>query len=86
MQVCLQLGRIHLQANLHEALSTFEETAAEALVVERVTAPGIYRVYGILLHAGQIGMSDPQYGRYKAFFWVGVAYFLFAYSTRTESE
>ena len=35
-------------------------------------------VYGILLHAGQIGMSDPQYGRYKAFFWVGVAYFLVA--------
>jgi len=35
-------------------------------------------VYGILLHAGQLGMGDPQYGRYKAFFWVGVAYFLFA--------
>lgn len=35
-------------------------------------------VYGILLHAGQLGMNDLQYGRYKAFFWVGVAYFLFA--------
>ena len=35
-------------------------------------------VYGILLHTGQIGMNDPQNGRYKAFFWVGVAYFLFA--------
>lgn len=45
----MQLARIHLQASMQEALSTFEETAAEALVVERVTAPGIYRVYGILL-------------------------------------
>lgn len=35
-------------------------------------------VYGILLHTGQIGMSDPQNGRYKAFFWVGIAYFLIA--------
>ena len=35
-------------------------------------------VYGILLHTGQVGMSDPQNGRYKAFFWVGVAYFLVA--------
>lgn len=35
-------------------------------------------VYGILLHTGQLGMSDPQQGRYKAFFWVGVAYFLVA--------
>ena len=35
-------------------------------------------VYGILLHTGQLGMSDPQNGRYKAFFWVGVAYFLIA--------
>lgn len=35
-------------------------------------------VYGILLHTGQAGMSDAQNGRYKAFFWVGIAYFLFA--------
>lgn len=35
-------------------------------------------VYGILLHTGQIEMSDAQHGRYKAFFWVGVAYFLVA--------
>ncbi len=45
----MQLARIHLQASLQEALSTFEESAAEALVVERMTAPGIFRVYGILL-------------------------------------
>ena len=35
-------------------------------------------IYGILLHTGQIGMGDPQNGRYKAFFWVGVAYILIA--------
>ncbi|MAG58051.1 MAG: hypothetical protein CMJ83_17330 [Planctomycetes bacterium] len=35
-------------------------------------------VYGILLHSGVVAMNDLQYGRYKAFFWVGVAYFLFA--------
>ena len=35
-------------------------------------------VYGIFLHSGQIGMNDPDNGRYKAFLWVGIAYFLVA--------
>lgn len=35
-------------------------------------------LYGILLHAGQVGMADPVNGRYKAFLLVGVAYFLTA--------
>ena len=35
-------------------------------------------LYGIFLHAGQVGMQDPDNGRYKAFFWVGIAYFLIA--------
>ena len=34
--------------------------------------------YGVLLHGGQINMSDPVNGRYKAFLFVGVAYFLTA--------
>ncbi len=34
--------------------------------------------YGIALHTGQIGMADPVNGRYKAFFVVGIAYFLTA--------
>jgi hypothetical protein len=34
--------------------------------------------YGILLHAGQAGMADPANGRYKAFLFVGVAYFFTA--------
>ena len=35
-------------------------------------------VYGILLHKGQVFMNDPVNGRYKAFLFVGVAYFLTA--------
>ena len=35
-------------------------------------------VYGVLLHQGQLGMSDPVNGRYKAFLFVGIAYFLTA--------
>src|ERR1043166_6611887 len=35
-------------------------------------------LYGVFLHSGQMGMSDPVFGRYKAFLFVGVAYFLTA--------
>ena len=35
-------------------------------------------VYGIFLHKGAIGMGDPENGRYKAFLWVGIAYFVTA--------
>jgi hypothetical protein len=35
-------------------------------------------VYGIFLHSGQLGMADPVNGRYKAFLFVGIAYFLTA--------
>lgn len=35
-------------------------------------------VYGVLLHTGQMAMGDPANGRYKAFLFVGVAYFLTA--------
>jgi hypothetical protein len=35
-------------------------------------------VYGIFLHNGQTNMGDPVNGRYKAFLFVGVAYFLVA--------
>jgi len=37
-----------------------------------------FGVYGNLLHSGQIGMADPTHGRYKAFLFVGIAYFLVA--------
>jgi len=35
-------------------------------------------IYGILLHTGQVAMGDPVHGRYKAFLFVGVAYFITA--------
>jgi len=35
-------------------------------------------IYGVLLHTGQTSMSDPVNGRYKAFLFVGLAYFLTA--------
>ena len=34
--------------------------------------------YGVLLHKGQLAMGDPINGRYKAFLFVGIAYFLTA--------
>lgn len=35
-------------------------------------------LYGAFLHSGQMGMQDPVHGRYKAFLFVGLAYFLTA--------
>jgi uncharacterized membrane protein YeaQ/YmgE (transglycosylase-associated protein family) len=35
-------------------------------------------LYGVFLHSGQGAMGDPENGRYKAFFWVGIAYVLIA--------
>ncbi len=35
-------------------------------------------LYGVFLHSGQMGMADPAHGRYKAFLFVGIAYFLTA--------
>lgn len=35
-------------------------------------------LYGVFLHTGQMGMADPMNGRYKAFLFVGLAYFLTA--------
>lgn len=35
-------------------------------------------VYGVFIHNGQMAMADPLNGRYKAFLFVGLAYFLTA--------
>jgi drug/metabolite transporter (DMT)-like permease len=35
-------------------------------------------VYGVFLHSGQMNMADPVNGRYKAFLFVGIAYFITA--------
>ena len=39
---------------------------------------GAWGVYGILLHKGALGMGDSDFGRYRAFLWVGIAYFVTA--------
>lgn len=39
---------------------------------------GAWGLYGVFLHGGQLGMDDPVHGRYKAFLFVGIAYFLTA--------
>lgn len=39
---------INLQATLQEAVEILESGAAEALYVQRMTAPGIHRIYGVL--------------------------------------
>jgi drug/metabolite transporter (DMT)-like permease len=35
-------------------------------------------VYGLFLHTGQLGMGDKSNGRYMAFLYVGIAYFIVA--------
>lgn len=35
-------------------------------------------LYGVFLHSGQLAMNDPVFGKYKAFLFVGIAYFIFA--------
>ena len=44
-----QAQPIHLQASLQEAWERFENDGVEALVVQRMNAPGISRSYGVLL-------------------------------------
>jgi drug/metabolite transporter (DMT)-like permease len=61
------------------------------MIMAKITEPGglmwltyalmtvvFWGLYGIFLHAGQIGMADPVNGRYKSFLFVGLAYFLTA--------
>ncbi len=54
------------------------ENSSNAWLVFALLTAANWGVYGILLHSGQIGMGDPTNGRYKAFLWVGIAYFLVA--------
>ena len=44
----LEVAPINLQATLQEALQALDEAAVDALYVERMTAPGIHRIYGVL--------------------------------------
>ncbi len=47
-------------------------------MIYALTTVATWGLYGVFLHTGQLGMGDPAHGRYKAFLWVGIAYFLTA--------
>ncbi|WP_419604245.1 hypothetical protein [Thiolapillus sp.] len=44
----LELAPIHLHETLQEALEKLNKGEGEALYVQRMSAPGIWRIYGIL--------------------------------------
>ena len=54
------------------------EQSGNAWLLFALLTAANWGVYGVFLHAGQVGMGDPAVGRYKAFLWVGIAYFLVA--------
>lgn len=58
--------------------STNSSSHGSAWLVFSLLTVVCWGLYGAFLHAGQSGMNDPVNGRYKAFLFVGVAYFLFA--------
>jgi drug/metabolite transporter (DMT)-like permease len=51
---------------------------ANIWMIYALTTVVCWGIYGILLHTGRLGFQDPDNGLYKAFLWVGVAYFLVA--------
>lgn len=54
------------------------ENSSNAWLAFSLLTVASWGVYGVFLHSGQLGMNDPDNGRYKAFLWVGIAYFLVA--------
>ena len=54
------------------------EPASLTWLVFALMTVGTWGLYGIFLHSGQVAMADPALGRYKAFLFVGIAYFFTA--------
>jgi uncharacterized membrane protein YeaQ/YmgE (transglycosylase-associated protein family) len=59
-------------------MSDTSNTPAMSWLVFALLTVVSWGLYGVFLHSGQMGMSDPANGRYKAFLFVGLAYFLTA--------
>ena len=59
-------------------VATQADASTNMWMVYALGTVAFWGLYGILLHSGQMNMGDPENGRYKAFFWVGIAYFLTA--------
>lgn len=54
------------------------ESSGNLWIVFALMTVASWGLYGVFLHMGQVGMADPVNGRYKAFFFVGIAYVLIA--------
>ena len=54
------------------------ESSSNAWLIFALMTVAMWGLYGVFLHSGQVAMADPVNGRYKAFLWVGIAYFLIA--------
>ncbi len=52
--------------------------ASNAWLLFALMTVASWGLYGVFLHSGQMQMKDPVTGRYKAFLFVGIAYFLIA--------
>jgi len=59
-------------------ISNPSSSQSSAWLLFSLLTVGCWGLYGAFLHSGQTGMHDPVNGRYKAFLFVGVAYFLTA--------
>jgi drug/metabolite transporter (DMT)-like permease len=49
-----------------------------AWLIYALMTVGAWGLYGVFLHTGRMNMKDPQSGLFKAFLFVGIAYFLTA--------
>ncbi|MCU7801116.1 MAG: hypothetical protein KZQ70_13510 [gamma proteobacterium symbiont of Lucinoma myriamae] len=47
----MDVATIHLQATLEETLNKLDKHKIDALYVERMSAPGIMRLYGVITRA-----------------------------------
>jgi drug/metabolite transporter (DMT)-like permease len=54
------------------------EQSGLAWFVFALMTVSMWGLYGVFLHNGQVNMADPVNGRYKAFLFVGIAYFVTA--------
>ena len=73
-------GSFSMQRSIKEKQMPTPETNQSSLawLLYAGITVAAWGVYGIFLHSGQMTMKDPESGRYKAFLFVGVAYFLTA--------
>ncbi len=61
-----------------ETITSSEGDGGWMWLVFALMTVSTWGLYGVFLHTGQVQMGDPEYGRYKAFLFVGIAYFLTA--------